>query len=185
MKDQFSHVYEQYYDAFVRFATSYTHDQVVAEDLVVDSMMYYWENRNRLPADTNVPGYILTALKHKCINYLEHVQICENVHASIKELQEWDIETRVSSLHACEPHELYNKEITEIVNDTLNRLPAKSRLIFQMSRINNQTNKQIAVHMHVSVKTVEFHVTKVLKELRYALRDYLAVFLGLFIIELL
>lgn len=185
MKDQFAHIYEQYYDTFVRFATSYTHDQAVAEDLVVDAMMYYWENRNRLTADTNIPGYILTTLKHKCINYLEHVQISEDVHASIKELQEWDIQTRVASLNACDPHELYNKEILEIVTDTLNKLPEKSRQIFQMSRINNQSNKQIAERMHVSVKAIEFHITKVLKELRYSLRDYLVVFLGLILVELL
>ena len=46
--------------------------------------MQYWENRNTLKADSNVPAYILTIIKNKCINYLQHIQVREDASEHLK-----------------------------------------------------------------------------------------------------
>ena len=33
---------------FIRFAWTYTRDEVVAEDIVMESLMAYWENRDHM-----------------------------------------------------------------------------------------------------------------------------------------
>ena len=43
-----------------------------------------------------------------------------------------------------------------------------------LSRYNNLPNKKIAEQLNVSLKTVEFHITKALRILRVELKDYLA-----------
>ena len=43
-----------------------------------------------------------------------------------------------------------------------------------LSRYQNLPNKQIAEQLHVSLKTVEAHITKALRILRLELKDYLA-----------
>ena len=58
-------------ERFVRFAFSYLQDLSAAEDLVMDSFVYYWENRQRLDCKGNVPAYNLTVVKHKCLDYLQ------------------------------------------------------------------------------------------------------------------
>ena len=50
---------------------------MVAEDIAIASLMYYWENRGKLAADSNVPAYILTVIKHKCLNYLQRLRTRE------------------------------------------------------------------------------------------------------------
>ena len=49
---------------------------------------------------------------------------------------------------------------------TLESLPEKTRTIFIMSRYENKTHKEIAEHLDLSTKSIEFHITKALGVLR-------------------
>ena len=60
-------------------------------------------------------------------------------------------------------------------------MPPQTREVFMMSRFQNKSNKEIAESMNISVKSVEYHITKTLKVLRVALKDYLPIFFFLFI----
>ena len=46
----------------------------------------------------------------------------------------------------------------------------------KMSRFENRRNTEIAAELNLSIKTVEFHIGKVLKVLRVRLKDYLLFF---------
>ena len=86
----FNKFFIDYQQRFVHFACTYVHDEAVAEDFVVESMMYYWENKDRLSADTNIPAYVLTTIKHKCIDYLRHQQVYQDaVHYFLMLVYYW------------------------------------------------------------------------------------------------
>lgn len=50
-----------------------------AEDIYMEAIIQYWEKRKELPADTNIPGYILTTVKNKSLNHLRHQTIRTDV----------------------------------------------------------------------------------------------------------
>ena len=56
--------YNAYYQRFVRYAFYYVNDLQAAEDLTHDALLYYWENKHKLPADADVLGYILAYIIH-------------------------------------------------------------------------------------------------------------------------
>ena len=168
----FSKLFVEHQSRFVCFANSYVRDWATAEDITSDAIIYYWENRDRLPDDTNVPAYILTTIKHKCLNHLQHIRVKEGAFAEILTNAQWDLDTRMATLAALEPTELYTKEIYELVNQALLKLPEKTQLIFRKSRFDQLSHKEIAENMDVSVKTVEAHITNALKLLRIELGDY-------------
>jgi len=62
-------VYAEYRTYFVRIAVSYVRDRMVAEDLVSDTFLKIWESRTET-TPRNLPAYLLTALKRKCLDYL-------------------------------------------------------------------------------------------------------------------
>ena len=70
----FNQLFADYQGRFIRFANMYVRDMAVAEDFTIEALMQYWENRNTLKADSNVPAYILTIIKNKCINYLQQTR---------------------------------------------------------------------------------------------------------------
>ena len=80
---------------------------------------------------------------------------------------------RISSLEACEPETLFSNEVQELVNQALAKLPEKSRHIFIMSRYEGKKYQTIASETNLSVKSVEFHISKALDLLRKELKDYL------------
>jgi RNA polymerase sigma-70 factor (ECF subfamily) len=171
----FSRLFVDYQSRFVRFANSYLHDLAAAEDIVSDAIIYYWENRKRLPDDTNVPAYILTTIKNKCLNQLQHIRVKENAFVEILTNAQWDLNMRISTLSALEPTELFTKEIHDMVNKALLKLPEKTQHIFRKSRFEHLSNKEIAENLEVSIKTVEAHITNAIKLLRSELGDYFMV----------
>ena len=80
---------------------------------------------------------------------------------------------RISSLEACEPETLFSNEVQELVNQALAKLPEKSRHIFIMSRYEEKNYQTIAKETTLSVKSIEFHISKALNLLRKELKDYL------------
>lgn len=176
----FNQLFTDYQGRFIRFANSYVRDTVIAEDFVVEALMYYWENRKTLAPDSNVPAYILTIIKHKCLNYLQHIRLKEEIEEKLKAHAEWELSTRISSLKACEPAELFTAEAERIVKETILTLPEQTRKIFIMSRYENKSHKEIANELNITTKGVEFHISKALSVLRSNLKDYMPVFLYLF-----
>ncbi|WP_417014017.1 RNA polymerase sigma-70 factor [Alistipes sp.] len=173
----FTVLFEEYREPFTRFANSFVRDRAVAENLFVDALVDYWQRRDALPADTNVPAYLLASVRNKALNHLRHQRIRERSSDELRHRAHSELDFRISSLEDFTTQSLFTSEIRAIVRQTLDELPAQTRRIFEMSRFENRKNAEIADELHLSVKTVEFHIGKVLRVLRVRLKDYLLFFL--------
>ncbi len=58
------------------------------------------------------------------------------------------------------------KELQETIDKAIEELPDKTKEVFIKSRFENKNNKEIAMEMEFSVKSVEAHMTKALKILK-------------------
>lgn len=170
---RFNNIFVTHRDRYIRFAYSYTYNQETAEDLVTESLMYYWENRHRLEEVKDIPLYILVTLKNKCLDYLQRERTWNNIAENLLSNKEWELQMRISSLEACELETLFSNEVQELVNQALAKLPEKSRHIFIMSRYEGKNYQTIAKETNLSVKSIEFHISKALNLLRKELKDYL------------
>jgi RNA polymerase sigma-70 factor (ECF subfamily) len=171
--EAFNRLFIEYKERFVRFAYTYIRDRTVAEDFTTEAFLYYWENRHSLTPGSNVPAYILTIIKHKCLNYLEHTRVRDAAAEDIHDHVEWNLRMSISTLEACEPAELFQADAQRIVDNTLSALPARTRHIFILSRYHNKSHKEIAAICRISLKAVESHICKALKALRLSLKDYI------------
>lgn len=113
--DSFDLLFKNYYQRFVRFADSYVRDRAVAEDTVTDAFVYYWENRSGLTPETVPEAYIMTIVKNRCINHLQHLQVRTDVSDKIREHAAWELNLRLSTLEACNPEELFMKEANLLI----------------------------------------------------------------------
>lgn len=179
--DSFNKIYTLYYKKSYCFAKSYVQDDLAAEDIASEALIKLWERmKNGDTDERHYLPFLLTVLKNKALDYLKHKEVKQASLASIADWHRQELSLRVSALEACNPDEIFSEEIERIISQTLASLSDVTRRVFMLSRYEDKTNKEIAEIMGLSVKAVEYHISKSLKELRISLKDYLPVFYFLF-----
>lgn len=160
---------------------SYIHYGMASEDIVSESIIKLWEYLPEHP-EVNIDFFLLTILKNKALDYLRHEQAKQQVLKHLGQMYQKELDLRISSLQNCDPDQIFSEEILHLINQTLDSLPERTRAIFRMSRFENLTNREIADKIGLSIKDVEYHMSKSLKTLRIALKDYLSI-LTFFLLE--
>ena len=169
-QDDFEALFFNMYDTLFYLALSYVKVNEIAEDLVQDSFIQLWKNRDKLEENTNAHNYLYTLTKHNCLNYLKRLEvedryICNKSLAEIKFLQQ-----SVNSL----PDSFTDlMGIKQDLHDAIEKLPEDIREIFKLSRYEGLKYIEIAQKMNISIKTVEVQIGKALKKLRDDLKQYL------------
>lgn len=162
---------------FERFAMLYVHDAAEAQDILMESYAYIWERRDNLDAGVNLEAYMFNVIKHKCLDWLDHQSVRRSAESGMLNDAQWELEMNISTLRAFDPAWLYDAEVLESIRKAVLNLPETSRRIFVMSRVQNKTYRQIAADLGVSVKTVEFHMSKALRILRSQLGEFFPILL--------
>lgn len=68
--------------------------------------------------------------------------------------------------------ELDAKELNAVIQYTLQKLPERTRQIFNLNRFEGLKYKEIADKLSISIKTVEANMGKALKALRTSLEEF-------------
>lgn len=171
----FGIVYKDYFRRLYAFANSYLHDDFVACNIVQDAFLAFWENRHKLNPDTNLPSYLLTIIKNNSLNHLNHLKTRLKAEENIQQHYLRQLEIKCLTLSACNPDELFKTDVEEIISRTMASMPDKTREAIHLSRNFGLSNREIAEKMGISIKGVEFHITKALKIFRENLIDYLSL----------
>ncbi|RIH64638.1 RNA polymerase sigma-70 factor [Mariniphaga sediminis] len=172
MADHFNEIYTSFYRKSFLFVKSYVHDDMVAEDIVSDSLIKIWEKMKQEETGPIAP-LLFTILKNASLDHLKHEAVKHNAHRHISNYFTRELEIRISTLQSCNPEEVFSSEVKQIVRDTLSSLPEKTRQVFEMSRFEGKPYKEIAADLGISVKGIEYHISRAVGELRVALKDYL------------
>ncbi|MBD8389344.1 RNA polymerase sigma-70 factor [Dysgonomonas sp. BGC7] len=170
---EFGQLFQQYKSQFVIIARSYVRDAMVAEDLVMNCFISFWENRDKIESSQNIPSYILVSIKRRCLNWLRdqsiHLKIQEDIHNSTLRL----ISSRIETLEANDPSSLFLEEISGIIEHELEKMPNQTRLVFIASRFEEKTYNEIGELFGLSFNQVSFEIRKATQILRLSLKDYL------------
>lgn len=169
-EEVFDMVYRYYFRRLCGFCAQYIKVQDEIEEVVQNTMMWLWENRETLMPDHSLKSLLFTIVKNKAINRLSHFEIRRKVHQEIYEKYQEEFE---------KPDFYLNDEIFKLYDNALEQLPEKYREAFDMNRIKHMTHSEIATKLGVSPQTINYRISQALKLLRIALKDYLII--GIFL----
>jgi RNA polymerase sigma-70 factor, ECF subfamily len=169
----FEELFRKYFIPLIEYARFYTVSVQVAEDMVHDVFFRVWEIRKTMEVHTSFKSYLFRSVHNGCIQHLRHQKVVQN-HNKIQQsklsealiLNKLYFETGLSKL--------YEKDITDLVNNSIEKLPDKTVEVFILSRKQNKNNSEIANKLNISEKAVEYHMTKALTLLRAVLKEYLS-----------
>ena len=155
----FKYIFDTYFVSLCRFSRLYIDNVQDAEELVLDLFTYLWENKEHININLSLKAYLFQSVKNRCLNYkrsrksMLHI---DEVSSLLKEEESYAIEV---------------KELEKLIVEAICSLPEKCQEIFNMSRRDKLTNKEIASTLNISIKTVEAHITKALKLIKSYLDD--------------
>ncbi|NJK87131.1 MAG: RNA polymerase sigma-70 factor [Bacteroidales bacterium] len=161
----FESIFKKYYQMLCGFSCKYIHDMDKAEEIVQDLFYNLWDKRNDLVIHSSVKSYLFRSAYNNSINYLKHKAIENRYEKNIKE--------SIPQMSSDASEELRIAEMNHIIEETLNALPERIKLVFQLNRFEGLKYHEIAERLSLSVKTIEANMTRALKLLRKNLKDYL------------
>lgn len=167
----FNSIYTAYYRKAFLFTLSYIHNDQAAEDIVSEAIIYLWElsKKQEIPS---IEAVLITYIRSKSLNYLKHLQVQENAIQLLSDRGQRELEIRISTLEACDPKEIMSEELRSKVKSLLGSMSENTRTAFILDRLEGKSHKEIAEELGISVKGVEYHISKAVKVLRENLKDY-------------
>lgn len=174
-EDFFDLLFKNYFTRLTAFAAEYVRDDEIAKNLVQDTFVTLWSKKNELEESVNLNAWLYSTIKFHCLNYLRSIKVSTAYQEqAISKIQ---ATLNYYSLSELDTSNLTFKEIERIVEQTIELLPEQCRKVFMLSRFEHKKNREIAEELDISIKTVESHMSKALKVMRVALKDYLPLLL--------
>ena len=123
---ELTEVFSKRQQQFVQFAYSYVRNREEAEDIVMGAFTNVWEHRNELQEDTNISALLLTAIKNRSLNHLQHLEVRMRAEQHIGDMRQKELALRISTLEACDPDKLLCDETFELSEGLLRPVQKES-----------------------------------------------------------
>ena len=163
----FDTIYARYWETLYQTAFYLLKDADASMDIVQDIFVWLWEKREKVDIQS-LPAYLKAAVKFKVANYIRDGKIRDSFFTEMQPL----------SSGQTDPFHAEVRELKAIIDQAIQELPDKCRTIYLLSKQEKLSNKEIASHLGISVKTVEAQMTIALKRIRSAVGKYMLAILA-------
>ncbi|AMR32498.1 hypothetical protein A0256_14220 [Mucilaginibacter sp. PAMC 26640] len=161
----FGVLYDRYWNPMLAKAYSRLKSQEDAEEVIQELFIKLWRRRDRIELQYSFKTYLYAALRYEILDFVASQTYLKN-NLSVEEAGIFDFAAENDSHSSLEM-----KEFQKQVNQIIDNLPEKCRLVFKMSRNDGFKTQEIAKELNISPRTVESQISKAIKVLRVALKN--------------
>lgn len=159
----FEEIYNRYWPVLYSAAYKRVRSREVSQEIVQDLFTAFWLGRKEMDIRSSLKGYLFAAVRYKVLNHIEKEMVRRDYRSR---LPEPSLRVDNSTEEAILLNDLHHQ-----LDQELDQLPFKCRQVFELSRIAQKSNREIALELKISEKTVENHITKALRILRGGLKE--------------
>ncbi len=158
----FKEFYQHLFFRLFQFAYSFLKQKESAEEVVDDVFLGLWQKRSTLHTIKNMNVYLYVAVRNASLNKLRsHKQMFTSI-------DEFPIEPVHLTFNP--ENELVTRELQQKVQEAIDRLPTRCKLIFKLVKEDGLSYKEAASILEVSTKTIDAQLYIALKKLSSSLR---------------
>jgi RNA polymerase sigma-70 factor (family 1) len=162
-KSAFEAIYDRYWYKLFCICYHQLGSKEEAEELVHDLFESLW-NRRKESNIRHLSAYLVISMKNLITNAVKS-------KITWSRYKEYVIMQQMQENALTEDTAAFT-DLSQALDNALKKLPEKTSRIFQLSRFENQSVKDIARELNLSEKAVEYHITKSLK----VLKDHLWIY---------
>jgi RNA polymerase sigma-70 factor (ECF subfamily) len=173
-QEAFCELYARYKERLLYFAMKFVKSREFAEDVYQDAFTVIWQSRRFINPEYPFSSYLYTIIKNRILNILRDME-------NDRKLKSYILANAIDYSDTTNQH-LHTNELKLILNTALEKLTPRQRQIFEMSRNEQMTHKEIAEVLGISVFTVQEHISIALKSIKQYLKGYSDYLGGLLLI---
>lgn len=155
-QQSFNAVYEEYHRQIYGFIMQRTRSEYVAEEVTQLTFIKFWKQRNILSEQLAVSVQLFGMARQVMIDLLR------------KEATRFKYEgdSAVTPFTDSLIDAIESKDLLQLMEQDIQNMPKMRRLVFELSRKQGLSHKEIAQLFSISPKTVEQHIGKALLQLK-------------------
>lgn len=165
----YTEIYHRYFYLLYLHAYKKIVDEEQAKDIVQDVFAALWFKREFNLPDTNLAGYLYTAVRNKVFDLFAHQQVAARYLQSLDDYL-------ASKQSISTDHRIRENELKSYIEKEIQALPPKMKRIFELSRKENLTHKEIAKRLDTNTNNVSKQLNTALKVLKTKLGTLLIFF---------
>ncbi|HWW38834.1 RNA polymerase sigma-70 factor [Pedobacter sp.] len=169
-RQAYAQIYQRYWAVMYVYARKVMADEDDAKDIVQEVFTYLWHKGKDLEIRTSLSMYLYTAVRYRIFDLMDHKKIRTDYKIYLQQFIEEGEYITDDQLRA--------KEMLAVIEKEVALLPPKMRVMFEMSRNEGMSHKEIAAQLGVSELTVKKQVSNSVKILKGKLKLF-SVFVSL------
>ncbi|MCG8581625.1 MAG: RNA polymerase sigma-70 factor [Bacteroidales bacterium] len=169
-EDMYRNIFNQLQPALVIYAKEYVPDADMASNLVQEAFLKLWEKRQNIKLGTFLNAYLYKSVRNLCLNYLRHLKVQDKYVGNVQQIQ-----LNYEALKDKSAERLLEGEIMERIQQAVEKMTPQCRRVFELSRFEGKSYKEIAREIGIAEKTVENQMGKALKVARAELKEFLPI----------
>ncbi|SDF48349.1 RNA polymerase sigma factor [Chitinophaga filiformis] len=170
----FKELYDRHSRQVAAFVFHLTHSAVDAEDILQDTFLKLWANREQLPPIVNPGNYIFIIARNKTLDHLRKIAQQQKLVDHV-----W---SNISGVADALDLQLDARESQQLINAALSRLTEQQRTIFYLSRQEGLDHATIASRLQLSKSRVKNVQVETLRFLRQFLSRHSELLFVLFVL---
>jgi RNA polymerase sigma-70 factor (family 1) len=151
----FDTIYHKYSKKLYNFTYKLIKDYDTGVEIVQDVFVTLWERHEQVNTELNFNNYIFTITYNSIRKHFRN----KSIETKVKDY----LLTSSSEHIANTDGGIIYKELLDLANKTIEKLPPKRKMVYKLSRQEGMRVKEIATHLNISTRTAENHLAKALK----------------------
>ncbi len=157
-EDAFCELYAAYKNRLIYFAMRFLKSREYAEDIFQDAFAVIWQGRRFINPDASFSSYLYTIMRNRILNQLRDLENQDKLKEQIlSQAVDYTNETK---------DEILANDLRTFISRALQQLTPRQREIFEMSREQQMSHREIAEILGISVNTVQESISTSLRALR-------------------
>lgn len=154
----FSELYVRYKDKLRYFCLSLLKSGEEADDIVQEIFIRIWESRSFINPDLSFSSFLYTLARNRILNYFRDADI----DMKVKQILALKNPTEENIIES----DMIYAEYKNMLYEAIETLSPQRKKIFNMSREENLSHKEIAAQLGISVNTVQEHISESLRSIK-------------------
>ena len=163
----FSEIYDRYWAVLYRHAYKLLKEKPTAQDVVQEVFVTLWDKIPNLELQGSLSSYLYTTVRNKILNMIQKEKIHERYITSFGHF--------IERSETVTDHRIREQMLRERIEREVAHLPTKMRHVFELSRTQHLSYKEIAQELNLSDKTVKKQVSNAIKILRLKLSGFISL----------